>query len=64
MADMHDTGQKLIEAFCDIDALVAENERLRAAIVEHDRRNTVDGGGRARCYPVMGQLLEEGNTDA
>jgi hypothetical protein len=61
MADMHDTGQKLIEAFMDIDALVAENERLRAAIVEHDRRNTVDGGGRARCYPVMGQLLEEGN---
>jgi hypothetical protein len=36
---------------------------LREGIVEHDRRNTVDGGGRARCYPVMGELLEEGDTD-
>ena len=32
---MFDTGQKLIEAFMDIDALVAENERLREAIAGH-----------------------------
>ena len=35
----------------------ADNARLRAAIREHDRRYTLDGGGRARCYPVMGELL-------
>jgi hypothetical protein len=34
MADMHDTGQKLIEAFCDIDALVAENERMRELLTK------------------------------
>ena len=41
----------------DVKMLVAEVRRLRDAIREHDRRYTLDGGGRARCYPVMGELL-------
>jgi len=40
----------------NVDALIEVFE-LRAAIREHDRRYTLDGGGRARCYPVMGELL-------
>ena len=41
----------------DVKMLVAEVRRLRDAIREHDRRYTLDGGGRARCYPVTGELL-------
>ena len=41
----------------------ADNARLRAAIREHDRRYTLDGGGRARCYPVMGELLPGDDDD-
>ena len=40
----------------NVDALIEVYE-LRAAIREHDWRYTLDGGGRARCYPVMGELL-------
>ena len=41
----------------ELTEVEADNARLRAAIREHDRRYTLDGGGRARCYPVMGELL-------
>ena len=41
----------------EVTEVEADNARLRAAIREHDRRYTLDGGGRARCYPVMGELL-------
>jgi len=48
----------------NVDALIeADNARLRAAIREHDRRYTLDGGGRARCYPVMGELLPGDDDD-
>ena len=45
-----------------VDALIEVYE-LRAAIREHDRRYTLDGGGRARCYPVMGELLPGDDDD-
>ena len=41
----------------ELTEVEADNARLRAAIREHDWRYTLDGGGRARCYPVMGELL-------
>jgi len=41
----------------ELTEVEADNARFRAAIREHDRRYTLDGGGRARCYPVMGELL-------
>jgi type II secretory pathway component PulK len=41
----------------EVTEVEADNARLRAAIREHDWRYTLDGGGRARCYPVMGELL-------
>jgi hypothetical protein len=70
MGDGFDTGQKLIEAFCDIETLVAENERLRAAIYRHrgvsaawsDRRP----GWEEATFEADADLwdvLEEGNTD-
>ena len=46
----------------NVDALIEVYE-LRAAIREHDRRYTLDGGGRARCYPVMGELLPGDDDD-
>ena len=46
----------------NVDALIEVFE-LRAAIREHDRRYTLDGGGRARCYPVMGELLPGDDDD-
>jgi len=50
VVDVYGDGDDLVE-------LVAEVRQLRAAIREHDWRYTLDGGGRARCYPVMGELL-------
>ena len=45
--------------FCRVCDLEDEARRLRDGIAEHDRRNTADGGGRARCTPVMGELLDD-----
>ena len=47
----------------EVTEVEADNARLRAAIREHDRRYTRDGGGRARCYPVMGELLPGDDDD-
>ena len=49
-------GKANVVHFTAVDALTEVYE-LRAAIREHDWRYTLDGGGRARCYPVMGELL-------
>ena len=47
----------------ELTEVEADNARFRAAIREHDRRYTLDGGGRARCYPVMGELLPGDDDD-
>jgi hypothetical protein len=59
MGDGFDTGQKLIEAFCDIETLVAENGRLRAAIAEHRSGIVVVTEFDRKLWSV----LEEGNDD-
>ena len=48
----------------ELTEVEADNARFRAAIREHDRRYTLDGGGRARCYPVMGELLPGDDDEA
>jgi len=47
----------------ELTEVEADNARLRAAIRDHDWRYTLDGGGRARCYPVMGELLPGDDDD-
>lgn len=49
----------LAEGATMMEALLADREALAEGIREHDRRMTMDGGGIARCTPVMGELLDE-----
>ena len=60
VCDLEDEVRRLRDE--NVDALIEVYE-LRAAIREHDRRYTLDGGGRARCYPVMGELLPGDDDD-
>jgi hypothetical protein len=68
--DGFDTGQKLIEAFCDIETLIAENGRLRAAIVKHREEVLaavpaweMGADLDAVHQPLWALVLEGGDTD-